>query len=962
MTSYRPQQKTTHTNNPMTHESQQQQQHIDKQRLHEAKAKKAKAEQIIRNHTKANDQGVLSRTAFGRNLMTTTRLDELSARLQDHMDRKGKAGGRVPASVKVLRGICEDIQKALDTEPPTKKELENNPELERHARYGAKGAKATDLLAALVLQTVIDHCMMRGTDDRKGSSWPIYAGVALRIMDKIELQWLDAKCFVANPAGHSEESSRWQRKHQTGSNKRTNIVLGQRSLIAQQNDIDLHGADGKIDKDKAALVKEIRREQNLSNVFEALLDPDSSDGVRAVVSAALLDEVVAMGLIVLLDAVKISGKLHEPRTIRPTNELIAEWYQLLPVLTGGVLMQKPMVSPPLPWSFLDKAGVRNDTGGYHREAFRKTYPLVRENAGHTDSIPSQLAVDFVNTLGRTGYKLDHSMVGCFHRAIDQRLDNLGIPKLPEVTVDTLLERRRDNNLLIKEEGYVLDEKGERIFVKSTDPAEQARWKAWKGQRKQEYDTAIDETAKSRRTSQAQAGLNELSRQETLHFGWSFCSRLRAYPQQSQLIHPQTDKIQRTLLKFEKGEKITVGTKAHTRVLEAIGVAWADNKMSFADRAVKGQEAIDRFIEVIGSDPKKDSGDIVLLQQQGADDPWKLLQLLRCYKRSVKGTELWDVGLEADASQSGLQVLSALRLDRAGLENTNVLLKKDREPNSPPVDGYRSVVIAALSHLEDLKDSLSEDSYFWIKEILTHKKSRSVAKAVVMTVPYAATEDGHRKAVRKAVKVLYGRELSKEIRGDGDTDEWRTAQTVIHDLVKLLRKATATVYQGACETLVWLKELAKKKIKQDREDCVQPKLEWTLSDGSKISYWRNAQTPRQIRTLEGSISFPVGEKDKTGDTKKMTNWLAPSVVHAMDALLLRTAFEGWEGQLTCIHDCILVLPSQMDDALDRIHEAFIKVCSENSLQSIADHMEVEMEPLSMGDADLNKVRDTEFMFN
>ena len=94
-------------------------------------------------------------------------------------------------------------------------------------------------------------------------------------------------------------------------------------------------------------------------------------------------------------------------------------------------------------------------------------------------------------------------------------------------------------------------------------------------------------------------------------------------------------------------------------------------------------------------------------------------------------------------------------------------------------------------------------------------------------------------------------------------------------------------------------------------------------------------------------------------------LAPSFVHSYDAAVLKSSFKDWDKPITLIHDCLKVLPNDMDRALERIRKGFVHVCSGDPLARLADDLGVSEEDLPrlpQGTGNLLAVLDSAYMFN
>ena len=62
---------------------------------------------------------------------------------------------------------------------------------------------------------------------------------------------------------------------------------------------------------------------------------------------------------------------------------------------------------------------------------------------------------------------------------------------------------------------------------------------------------------------------------------------------------------------------------------------------------------------------------------------------------------------------------------------------------------------------------------------------------------------------------------------------------------------------------------------------------------------------------------------------MRNSLAANYIHSYDASLLKSAFKDWTQPIALIHDCLKVLPNDMDRAMERIKKGFVHVSQEVS---------------------------------
>ena len=90
------------------------------------------------------------------------------------------------------------------------------------------------------------------------------------------------------------------------------------------------------------------------------------------------------------------------------------------------------------------------------------------------------------------------------------------------------------------------------------------------------------------------------------------------------------------------------------------------------------------------------------------------------------------------------------------------------------------------------------------------------------------------------------------------------------------------------------------------------------------------------------------------------------MHFYEPVLLKESFSEWQHPITVIHDCIRVLPRDMDRALDRIRDgASPFISSGDPMSGLADDLGVSEEQLSrlpQLDSELNMVLKSRYMFN
>ena len=81
--------------------------------------------------------------------------------------------------------------------------------------------------------------------------------------------------------------------------------------------------------------------------------------------------------------------------------------------------------------------------------------------------------------------------------------------------------------------------------------------------------------------------------------------------------------------------------------------------------------------------------------------------------------------------------------------------------------------------------------------------------------------------------------------------------------------------------------------------------------------------------------------------------------------MKEAFSYWKHPIAIIHDCIRVLPFDMDRAIDRIRDAFTSIVDGDPLARLADDLDVDsskLKRLPQLEQALSAVQYSKYMFN
>ncbi len=251
-----------------------------------------------------------------------------------------------------------------------------------------------------------------------------------------------------------------------------------------------------------------------------------------------------------------------------------------------------------------------------------------------------------------------------------------------------------------------------------------------------------------------------------------------YSQQS-FLHPQSSDLERGIIRFKEGCKLN--KRGEENAAQAVGAAFRGNKVSYEERS-RWTYDNKELIKVITKDPLE-----MRELWQDCDEPWQFLQLAREFNRVcfLGETNEWKVGIGADSTASGLQLLSGMRRDPKGMQFTNFLPPDN--PNDPPQDAYKEVLRIARRIVSE--DPATE----WLAQ---HLHDRELGKKILMKAIYGASTQTYRYDIKEFFQKR------------GLFPETINYTPHIPYLTTVLEEASRQVFPIAFETLTWLKKLWK----------------------------------------------------------------------------------------------------------------------------------------------------------
>ena len=520
---------------------------------------------------------------------------------------------------------------------------------------------------------------------------------------------------------------------------------------------------------------------------------------------------------------------------------------------------------------------------------------------NSDSCFGAKAIDLLNTLQKTAWRVDTRIL-----------------ELAEWCQET---RKKVGSLLVCEIENPIDGAPPHIAE------DKERLIEWRHERHEAIELYRKLTNNAYRTRQAIA-MSKQYKFKTFYLSWSLDWRGRYYTQQSWLTLESTD-FERSLIKFHDGCKLNADALYWCKA--AIGAAFNGSRKSLNER-VKWTEDNQELIKVIAENPES-----TITEWESAKDPWQFLQL--CFEWNdvvITGKEkFWKVPIAADSTSSGFQLLSAMRRDPVGMKYAN-LLPPDSD-NSDPMDAYIKI-------LDTAKTIIAEKLYTQ-RRLLPYLEFRSVGKASLMLAIYGGTHIGRKEKIKEALL------------DENQTIQWQD----LNDLTTLLNEAAQQVFPAAYDALAFLRTLATKHLKKTGNDSIT----WTTPTEDSIHCLKHKRKEQRIHTTFNGDVMIRDFNFKEPDHGKEVSSFVPSFVHSYDAALLKEAFTDWHHPIASIHDCIRVLPRDMDRALDRIRYAFTSIVDGDPLADLADELEVEpteLKRLPKLEQDLGCVLKSRYMFN
>ena len=629
---------------------------------------------------------------------------------------------------------------------------------------------------------------------------------------------------------------------------------------------------------------------------------DWKDSDRFHVGAFVLHVAEAFGIV---ESYPLRTGKKQQTYYRLSEQVKAQSIKYQTALEEREVFKYPLIDIPKEWESQAGASRHNNSGGYYQDWFRTNLNLCR--SFYSDTKFGTDAINLLNTLSRTAWNVDHTVFNLAYRCLEK---GYTIGSFNAVFDHPRLHERMPS------------------YLSSKDKSDPLR-KAWVDETHQIHVAHREAIAKSRNTRLALTVAKQYVKESRFYLSWSCDYRGRMYPQQS-FLHEDSSDFERSLITFSDGCKLDKSGEEYAA--QAVGEAFIGSKVNYEDRS-KWTYQNKELLQAIANTPLG-----LIDEWSQADKPWQFLQLALEWNQVVltKQKPLWDVPIGADATSSGLQLLSAMRRDPKGMEFSNLFAPKDI--NDPPRDAYKEVLkiarhIAYRSH-----------SHRWLADYL---EDRALGKIILMKVIYGATLQTNRREIKEyfIAQGLFPNKIDYQ---------------AVSDICSILREASKEVFPMAFGALDWIKDLYRIAQKNGNTSFT-----WNTPNLDSINLLKVEQVTKRITsTYLGKITIPLTEIKEPAYNRMKTS-LAPDFVHSYDSCVLKSAFQDWSKPLAVVHDCFKVLPNDLDLAKKRIRHGFHNVCSGDPLARLADDLgvtEEQLPRLEQGTGVLEEVLNSSYMFN
>lgn len=447
--------------------------------------------------------------------------------------------------------------------------------------------------------------------------------------------------------------------------------------------------------------------------------------------------------------------------------------------------------------------------------------------------------------------------------------------------------------------------------------------AWRHMAKQLHDRNDREAGRRFTTAKQLWVARRLVNEPVLYFPVQ-CDFRGRYYYRPPYLQPQANDIGRSLLQFANGTPIN--TEAEADWLRVHGAnTYGHSKLTWADRIAWVHEH-QLQIEAAGREP--------WCHQEfwaAAKDPWQFLAFCREYQQFSAHGYGWVCHhpVVLDCTCSGIQHYSAL------LRSEEMAALVNLTPSETPRDIYGVVLNEVLTKVRADAAAGNEHATRWLQL----SPDRTLAKPVVMTIPYSAT----RQAVVNFCQ-QWAIERACDVLGRNNWCFTKGAMSSHHYMATILYRETSALIQPAKAAMSWLRKLGKAAGKLGLA------LSWTSPSGVPViqEYWDYSGVRVRLYHLSSvPMDLLTNHQPTQLNAKRMGNGLSPNVIHSLDASHMAAvtieAHAAGVRNIGGIHDCFATTPAEMAVLRTTIRSTFAGMYARDWFTPIADELLSQLPP-------------------
>ncbi len=568
-----------------------------------------------------------------------------------------------------------------------------------------------------------------------------------------------------------------------------------------------------------------------------------------------------------------------PNVVLPTPEFLAIKDQVLANTELFSPEAWPMLVEPNNWTV-------ENAGGYLLNEVMMGHQMVRRS--DHPLIQDERIFTYLNQIQKVGYKVN--------------------PFIADIA-ETLYE----NGVTV---GKFIPNWNEAEPPKPVDIEDNAEARQSYRRAKAEWHNRLNDNAKkSVRTRKTMEAVRRYRHRDQFFLPWSLDYRGRAYPIPAYLTPQDTD-FGKSLLRFSQEAMMTFEGEDWLRF--QVATTYGLDKKTMKER-IDWTYDNESLITRIVLNPLD-----TIHEWEAADEPWQFLAACEEYYHCIITGDRNYTGLPiaTDATCSGMQILAGLARDASTARLTNVL------PSLEPQDAYRAVANQAMSDIPEQ----------WREYI-----DRSVAKRLVMTIPYNAGFRSNWRYVKEAL-VEKGLDVPKDD---------------ITIITTALRKACFELFPGPKAVMDWINKEVTAAIKRGEKQ-----IQWVTPSGFVATQkFMKKDFVRLDLKLMGRVRVNVatGDSDKV-DLNHHKNATSPNLIHSLDASLLHLSVLRFNAPIALIHDSVLCRATDMSLLSTVVRETYQHLFAENDfLSDFAQQIGAESEPPVIGDLEPSSVINSTYFF-